>query len=159
MTNLYPRSFLSLKKGIRYDLLAAESLYRVTRAGVQELLVSYKIEKRRGHQFFRVTDRDLNKGKVSLPLSQMWALVLCGIWHQPIDSPLARRHKLWAVWGVLQLSPIHRTSPCTEKAMVCSSYRENSLCRCAGRGVPGFSLGAVSCILPELHLKVFLPWP
>lgn len=82
MTSLYPQSFLSLKKGIRYDLLAAGSLYGVTRAGVQELLVSYKIEKRRGHQFFRVTNRDLNKGKVSSSLSQMWALVLCGIWHQ-----------------------------------------------------------------------------
>lgn len=45
MTSLYPQSFLSLKKGIRCDLLAAGSLYRVTRAGVQELLVSYKTER------------------------------------------------------------------------------------------------------------------
>lgn len=79
MTSLYPQSCLSLKKGIRYDLLAAGSLYGVTRAGVQELLVSYKIEKRRGHQFFRATERDLNKGKVSITVSEvginsMWYL-------------------------------------------------------------------------------------
>lgn len=45
MTSLYPQSFLSLKEGIRYDLLAVGSLYRVARAGVQELLVSYKTER------------------------------------------------------------------------------------------------------------------
>lgn len=43
MTSLYPQSCLSLKKGIRYDLLAAGSLYGVTRAGVQELLVSIHV--------------------------------------------------------------------------------------------------------------------
>lgn len=60
MTGLYPQSFLSLKEGIKYDLLAVGSLYGVARAGVQELLVSYKTEKRHSGQFRMVTESGLN---------------------------------------------------------------------------------------------------
>lgn len=73
MTGLYPQSFLSLKEGIRYDLLAVGSLYGVARAGVQELLVSYKTEKRHSGQFRMVTESGLNTRACQGHCLRVWA--------------------------------------------------------------------------------------